>query len=134
MGVTILSVGYYALHEANAKGCLQCFCYGITGECRAAELGVEVTLANLPSLPSSIRAVKLNRHFQVIEHAEGWVSTDLRGRIRVEPYWSTMTSGVTVAEEDMQGVHAYFWEAPQQARYQCRICHSHSITVLEEST
>lgn len=34
--------GYYALHEANAKGCLQCFCYGITSECRAAELGVEV--------------------------------------------------------------------------------------------
>lgn len=47
------------------------------------------------------------------------MSTDLRGRIRVEPYWSTMTSGVTVAEEDMQGVHAYFWEAPQQARF-CR--------------
>ena len=37
-----LNAGYYALHEANAKGCLQCFCYGITGECRAAELGVEV--------------------------------------------------------------------------------------------
>ena len=42
----------------------------------------------------------------------------------MEPYWSTMTSGVTVAEEDMQGVHAYFWEAPQQARFICRIsCH-----------
>ena len=51
----------------------------------------------------------------MIEHAEGWTSTDLRGRILVEPYWSTMTSGVTVAEEDMQGVHAYFWEAPPQA-------------------
>ena len=37
-----MKTGYYALHEANAKGCLQCFCYGITGECRAAELGVEV--------------------------------------------------------------------------------------------
>jgi laminin alpha 1/2 len=83
--------GYYALHEANPKGCLQCFCYGVTAECRAAELGVEL-----------------------IEHAEGWMSTDLRGRIREEPYWSTMTSGVTVAEEDMQGAQTYFWEAPQQ--------------------
>ena len=46
-----LKTGYYALHEANAKGCLQCFCYGITGECRAAELGVEVSLANLPCHP-----------------------------------------------------------------------------------
>ena len=39
-----MKTGYYALHEANAKGCLQCFCYGITGECRAAELGVEVKI------------------------------------------------------------------------------------------
>ena len=60
--------------------------------------------------------IHLRLLLKMIEHAEGWTSTDLRGRILVEPYWSTMTSGVTVAEEDMQGVHAYFWEAPQQAR------------------
>ena len=28
--------------------------------------------------------------------------TDLRGRLLVDPYWSTVTNGVTVAEEDMQ--------------------------------
>ena len=45
-----MKTGYYALHEANAKGCLQCFCYGITGECRAAELGVEVIDQSLSAL------------------------------------------------------------------------------------
>ena len=28
--------------------------------------------------------------------------TDLRGRLLVDPYWSTVTNGVTVAGEDMQ--------------------------------
>ena len=35
-----------------------------------------------------------------------------RGSHVVTPFWSTMTSGVTVAEEDMRG-DSYFWEAPQ---------------------
>ena len=81
--------GYYALHEANPRGCLQCFCYAVTNECEAAELGVER-----------------------IKDAEGWRATDLRGNVILEPYWSTMTSGVTVAEEDMQGAQTYFWQAP----------------------
>ena len=51
---------------------------------------------------------------ELIEHAEGWKATDLRRRTVVEPYWSTMTSGVTVAEEDMDGAHTYYWEAPEQ--------------------
>ena len=68
--------------------------------------------------------------------------TDLRGRLLVDPYWSTVTNGVTVAEEDMQvsqklqiklyiinvsrelcqfesriqipiqGLETYFWQAP----------------------
>eukprot|EP00095_Tigriopus_kingsejongensis_P006097 maker-scaffold691_size110934-snap-gene-0.29 protein:Tk06097 transcript:maker-scaffold691_size110934-snap-gene-0.29-mRNA-1 annotation:"laminin subunit alpha-1-like" len=82
--------GYYALHEANVKGCLQCFCYGITSECEAAEFGVEL-----------------------IQHTEGWVATDLRGTQHVEPFWSTMTSGVTIAEEEMHDVDTYYWEAPE---------------------
>lgn len=56
--------GFYALHEANAEGCLECFCYGITNKCSAANLGVEV-----------------------LQHAEGWKVTDLKGRILVDPYW-----------------------------------------------
>eukprot|EP00094_Tigriopus_californicus_P001836 TCALIF_01772-PA protein Name:"Similar to Lama1 Laminin subunit alpha-1 (Mus musculus)" AED:0.11 eAED:0.12 QI:0/0.86/0.58/1/0.95/0.95/24/1780/2877 len=82
--------GYYALHEANAKGCLKCFCYGISSECDAAELGVEK-----------------------IQHAEGWVASDLRGTLRVEPFWSTMTSGITIADEEMHDADTYFWQAPK---------------------
>jgi laminin alpha 1/2 len=83
--------GYYALHEAHASGCLECFCYGITDQCDAAQLGVEL-----------------------LQHAEGWKVTDLRGRLLVDPYWSTVTNGVTVAEEDMKGLQTYFWQAPEQ--------------------
>ena len=62
----------------------------MTNQCEAAELGIEV-----------------------IQHAEGWKASDLRGRVKMDPYWSTMTSGVTIAEEDMQGADTYFWEAPE---------------------
>ncbi len=34
--------------------------------------------------------------------------------MEVVPYWSTMTGGVTVAEEDMTGADTYFWEAPPE--------------------
>ena len=57
----------------------ECFCYGISNSCVAASLGVEI-----------------------IQHAEGWRVTDLRGRLLVDPYWSTVTNGITIAEEDMQ--------------------------------
>ena len=51
---------------------------------------------------------------EVVEAAEGWRASDLRGEVRVVPYWSTMTGGVTVAEEDMSGAGGtYFWEAPE---------------------
>ena len=83
--------GYFALHESHAKGCLECFCNGITDQCEVADLGVEL-----------------------LQHAEGWKVTDLRGRLLVEPYWSTLTNGVTVAEEDMQGIETYYWQAPDQ--------------------
>nr|XP_040569600.1 laminin subunit alpha-1-like isoform X1 [Lepeophtheirus salmonis] len=83
--------GYFALHESNSNGCLKCFCYGVTEDCEAAYLGVEV-----------------------LQHGEGWKVTDLRRSVVVEPYWSTVTNGVTVAEEDMQGIETYFWEAPSQ--------------------
>ena len=64
--------GYFALHENHAQGCLECFCNGITDQCETADLGVEL-----------------------LQHAEGWKVTDLRGRLLVEPYWSTLTNGVT---------------------------------------
>ena len=82
--------GFFALHESNPLGCLKCFCYGVSQTCAAAELGVER-----------------------IDHAEGWKVTDLRGRLTVDPYWSTVTNGLTIAEEDMQGLETYFWQAPE---------------------
>ena len=82
--------GFYALHENHGKGCLECFCNGITDQCEAAELGVEV-----------------------LQHSEGWKVSDLRGRLISEPYWSTVTHGVTVAEEDMGGLQTYYWQAPE---------------------
>jgi len=85
--------GYYALHEANAKGCIQCFCYAVTSQCEAASLGIER-----------------------LEAAEGWRAADLTGAVRVVPYWSALTEGVTVAEEDMRGAATYFWEAPEAYR------------------
>ena len=83
--------GYYALSESNFKGCLQCYCNGVSTVCEAAELGVES-----------------------LQMIEGWLATDLRGLKRVEPYWSTMTSGVTIAEEELHQYETYFWEAPSQ--------------------
>ena len=74
--------GFFALYESHSKGCLECFCNGITDQCETADLGIEL-----------------------LQHAEGWKVTDLRGRLLVEPYWSTLTNGVTVAEEDMQGIN-----------------------------
>ncbi len=82
--------GHFALHEANAKGCLRCFCYAVTDRCAAAELGVEK-----------------------VESAEGWRATDLRGNIEVVPYWSTLTGGVTVSDEDLNGRDTYYWAAPE---------------------
>ena len=81
--------GYFSLHEANALGCLECFCNGITDQCEAANFGVEV-----------------------LEHSEGWKVSDLRGRVLTDPYWSTVTHGITVAEEDMSGLQTYYWQAP----------------------
>ena len=81
--------GHFALHEAHAQGCLECFCNGITDQCEAANFGIEV-----------------------LEHSEGWKVSDLRGRLLTEPYWSTVTHGITVAEEDMRGLQTYYWQAP----------------------
>ncbi len=83
--------GHFSLLEGNPKGCLRCFCYGVASECQSAELWV-----------------------RSVEAAEGWRAVDLRGRVEVVPYWSTMTGGVTVAEEDMRGAPTYFWEAPAE--------------------
>ena len=83
--------GFFALHPSHSEGCLPCFCNGITDQCETADLGVEV-----------------------LEHSESWKVTDLRGSLVVEPYWSTVTNGITIAEEDMQGLETYFWQAPQE--------------------
>ncbi len=88
--------GHFALHQANPRGCLRCFCYGVTDQCEAAHLGVER-----------------------MELEEGWMASDLRGTVRVAPFWSELSEGVTVAEEDMTGAGAragstYFWEAPRE--------------------
>ena len=34
--------GYFALIDANPDGCTECFCYGVTGSCESADLGVEI--------------------------------------------------------------------------------------------
>ena len=68
---------------------MKCFCYGVATECQAATLGVES-----------------------LDHSEGWFVTDLKGQFHIEPYWSTVTRGVTIAEEDMRGLETYFWQAP----------------------
>ena len=58
----------------------------LQGSCESADLGVEV-----------------------LDHEAGWSVTDLSGRIRVSPYWSSATSGLTIAQEDI-GLDAYYWE------------------------
>ena len=78
------------MHEAHARGCLECFCNGITDQCEAANFGIEE-----------------------LQHNEGWKVSDLRGRILTDPYWSTVTHGITVAEEDMRGLQTYYWQAPE---------------------
>ena len=83
--------GFFALHPSHSEGCLACFCNGITDQCETADLGVEV-----------------------FEHKENWKVTDLRGSLVVEPYWSTVTNGITIAEEDMQGLETYYWQAPEE--------------------
>ena len=45
------------------------------------------------NIVTKVNILPINGLFQV---------TDLRGRLLVDPYWSTVTNGVTVAEEDMQ--------------------------------
>ena len=82
--------GFFALHEAHSRGCLECFCNGITDQCEAANFGIEV-----------------------LQHNEGWKVSDLRGRVLTDPYWSTVTHGITVAEEDMRGLQTYYWQAPE---------------------
>jgi len=80
--------GFFALIAANPDGCTECFCYGVTNICDSADLGVEV-----------------------LDHESGWYVTDISGRIRVSPYWSSATSGLTIAQEDI-ALDAYYWEAP----------------------
>ena len=50
--------------------------------------------------------------------------TDLRGRLLVDPYWSTVTNGVTVAEEDMQvsynfQIKLYIMNVSKEYIYDC---------------
>ena len=57
---------------AFISGCLKCFCYGVSGECAAAELGVER-----------------------IEHAEGWkVITNLHVYIIIDMFDETKIHAV----------------------------------------
>jgi laminin alpha 1/2 len=81
--------GYFALLAANPDGCTECFCYGVTSVCESANFGVEM-----------------------IDLAAGWQVTDLSGKVRVNPYWSSVTSGLTIAQEDI-GLDTYYWEAPE---------------------
>ncbi len=47
--------GHFALSESNPRGCLRCFCNGVSRECDSASLGVELLRAE-----------------------EGWRAVDLR--------------------------------------------------------
>ena len=98
--------GYFALLAANPEGCTECFCYGVTNKCESADLGVEI-----------------------LDHETGWHVTDLSGRIRVSPYWSSATSGLTIAQEDI-GLDAYYWEAPDVYIGNKLVSYGQSITVL----
>ncbi len=99
--------GFFALHESHGKGCLDCFCNGITDQCDVAKLGVEL-----------------------VQHAEGWKVTDLRGRVVSEPYWSTVTHGVTIAEDDMRGLQTYYWLAPKEYIGNRLVSYGLSIKIL----
>ena len=98
--------GYFALIDANPEGCTECFCYGVTTACESADLGVEV-----------------------LDHESGWSVTDISGRIRVSPYWSSATSGLTIAQEDI-GLDAYYWEAPEVYIGNKLVSYGQQITVL----
>ena len=52
---------------------------------------------------------RLISQVEVLDHESGWHVTDISGRIRVSPYWSSATSGLTIAQEDI-GLNAYYWE------------------------
>ena len=67
--------GFFALLDANPDGCTECFCYGVTNICNSADLGVEI-----------------------LEDESEWHVTDISGRIRVSPYWSSATSGLAIAQ------------------------------------
>ncbi|XP_023338185.1 laminin subunit alpha-1, partial [Eurytemora carolleeae] len=78
--------GFFALQSANPEGCTECFCYGVTSSCDSADYGVEI-----------------------IDHQSGWMVTDLSGSLQIPPYWSSVTSGLTIAQEDI-GLDAYYWQ------------------------
>ena len=97
--------GYFALLSANPEGCTECFCNGVTSTCDSASLGVEV-----------------------LDHESGWHVTDISGRVRVSPYWSSVTSGLTIAQEDI-GLDAYYWEAPPPYIGNRLVSYGQSMTV-----
>ena len=35
---------------------------------------------------------------EILDHQSGWLVTDLAGNIQVPPYWSSVTSGLTIAQ------------------------------------
>ncbi|CAG0883840.1 unnamed protein product [Cyprideis torosa] len=85
---------YFNLDSENPQGCSKCFCYGITDQCSAIEMGVEY-ITDAAELVT-----------------EDWKITDIQKRRQLAGYRDE-EGKISILDEDMANyVETYFWQAP----------------------
>ncbi|RWS26450.1 Laminin subunit alpha-2-like protein, partial [Leptotrombidium deliense] len=82
---------HYYIYANNPKGCLQCWCAGLTSVCKSSDWGVEV-----------------------IQSMQNWKVSDLHGRRIANPEAKKDPDRFMIADDVMSGVDVYYWQAPDK--------------------